>query len=132
MAVDSKGRQILTQEEYDKLVAHLKERQHYDDLSDEDKARFDETIDSRITVGKKSDGGDSDEEADMADKGVERERERGGAKGKDKEEEKPEDEELTEEEKARVEQAVEQQHLEPEDEEEKDDKDRNDDDENFR
>lgn len=45
----------VTQEEYDELRSKMEEKYNYDDMSDEEKERFDSTMDQVAVVGDKTD-----------------------------------------------------------------------------
>ncbi len=55
------GPKKVSQEEYDHLRSHMEDRYKYEELSDEDKARFDEEFDKTIVVDDNVDDDDTEE-----------------------------------------------------------------------
>ena len=49
------GPKKVTQEEYDELRSKMEEKYNYDEMSDEEKERFDSTMDQVAIVGDKTD-----------------------------------------------------------------------------
>ena len=58
------GPKKVTQEEYDELRSKMEEKYNYDDMSDEEKERFDSTMDQVAVVGDKTDETDEGDAAD--------------------------------------------------------------------
>lgn len=54
----------VTQEEYDELRSKMEEKYNYDDMSDEEKKRFDSTMDQVAVVGDKTDETDEGDTTD--------------------------------------------------------------------
>lgn len=54
----------VTQEEYDELRSKLEDKYNYDDMSDEEKERFDSTMDQVAVVGDKTDETDEGDATD--------------------------------------------------------------------
>lgn len=64
----------VTQEEYDEFRSNMEEKYGYEDMSDEEKADFDEKIDQVAVVGEKTDkmdetDGDDSDDGDEMEKG---------------------------------------------------------------
>lgn len=74
----------VSQEEYDKLKAKYREERHYDEMSDEDKEKFDKGFDEVVQV-KDSDDTDEDDQENTEEK--ELEKESGNEKEKDDDDE---------------------------------------------
>lgn len=58
------GPKKVTQEEYDELRSKMEEKYNYDEMSDEEKERFDSTMDQVAVVGDKTDETDEGDAAD--------------------------------------------------------------------
>lgn len=58
------GPKKVTQEEYDELRSKLEDKYNYDEMSDEEKERFDATMDQVAVVGDKTDEADEGDAAD--------------------------------------------------------------------
>ena len=58
------GPKKVTQEEYDELRSKMEEKYNYDEMSDEEKERFDATMDQVAVVGDKTDETDEDDTTD--------------------------------------------------------------------
>lgn len=54
----------LTQEEYDEFRSKMEEKYNYDEMSDEEKERFDSTMDQVAVVGDKADETDEGDATD--------------------------------------------------------------------
>lgn len=54
----------VTQEEYDELRSKMEEKYNYDEMSDEEKERFDSTMDQVAVVGDKTDETDEGDATD--------------------------------------------------------------------
>lgn len=64
------GPKKITQEEYDEFRSKMEEKYNYDEMSDEEKERFDSTMDQVAVVGEKTD--ETDEGDDTDDEEVEK------------------------------------------------------------
>lgn len=58
------GPKKVTQEEYDELRSKMEEKYNYDEMSDEEKERFDSTMDQVAIVGDKKDETDEGDATD--------------------------------------------------------------------
>lgn len=58
------GPKKVTQEEYDELRSKMEEKYNYDEMSDEEKERFDSTMDQVAVVGDKTDETDEGDATD--------------------------------------------------------------------
>lgn len=58
------GPKKVTQEEYDELRSKMEEKYNYDEMSDEEKERFDSTMDQVAVVGDKMDETDEGDATD--------------------------------------------------------------------
>ncbi len=58
------GPKKVTQEEYDEFRSKMEEKYNYDEMSDEEKKRFDSTIDQVAVVGDKTDKTDESDATD--------------------------------------------------------------------
>lgn len=58
----------VSQEEYDEFRTRMEEKYGYDDMSDEEKADFDQKIDQVAVVGDKTDKTDNTDNADDAER----------------------------------------------------------------
>ena len=58
------GPKKVTQEEYDELRSKMEEKYNYDEMSDEEKERFDSTMDQVAVVGDKTDETDGRDATD--------------------------------------------------------------------
>lgn len=58
------GPKKVTQEEYDELRSKMEEKYNYDEMSDEEKERFDSTMDQAAVVGDKTDKTDEGDATD--------------------------------------------------------------------
>ncbi len=88
---------MLSDEKIENMREELKQRYNYDKMSDEGKKLFDKTFDDRIKQYKQDngDGDDSDDSTDnnvTADRGMNRERSKGGSSDGDKKEDRKQDE----------------------------------------
>lgn len=61
------GPKKVTQEEYDELRSKMEEKYNYDEMSDEEKERFDSTMDQVAVVGDKTDDAADDEEVEKGE-----------------------------------------------------------------
>ena len=59
------GPQKMTQEEYDDFRSKMEEKYGYDDMSDEEKERFDKTMDQVAVVDENEDTEDVEETEDL-------------------------------------------------------------------
>ena len=55
------GPKKVSQEEYDRLRSTMEDKYHYEELSDEDKERFDTEFDNTVTVDDNVDDDDMEE-----------------------------------------------------------------------
>ncbi len=58
------GPKKVTQEEYDEFRSKMEEKYNYDEMSDEEKERFDSTMDQVAVVGDKADETDEGDATD--------------------------------------------------------------------
>ena len=59
------GPKKVTQEEYDELRSKMEEKYNYDEMSDEEKERFDFIMEQVAVVGDKTDEGDATDDEEI-------------------------------------------------------------------
>lgn len=59
------GPKKVTQEEYDGLRSKMEEKYNYDEMSDEEKERFDSEMDQIVVVGDKTDETDATDDEEV-------------------------------------------------------------------
>jgi len=90
MERDEQGRPVVTEEQYEEMKTNLKEKYQYDEMSDEDKQKFDDMYDRSVTIKKDTTTEEGEDPGDEPP-GIERERELSGSQEPDKRAEKYEE-----------------------------------------